>query len=331
MKKALVIGIDDYPSAPLRCCVSDAEAVAKLLLTNEDGSPNFDVDLKFSPGSNLSNWSLEQAVSKFFKSSVRTDTAVLYFAGHGIISLQTDAGYIVGTDGRPGAWGLSLSQLLTLANEARQAIASSVIILDCCHAGKLGDVTGLPVSGASVIGTGVTILTSCNDDQTSKEAGRHGVFTDLLLDGLAGGCADIRGNITPASIYSHIDQALGAHEQRPLYKANVQNFVTLRQVKPPIAHDVLRRLPVHFPDPDALYKLDPTFEPDRENVPDRFKHLPVNDTNVAAFKDLQKYNRQGLVLPVGADDMYFAAINSQSCKLTPLGKHYRRLAEKKKI
>jgi len=52
---------------------------------------------------------------------------------------------------------------------------------------------------------------------------------------------------------------------------------------------------------------------------------------VAVFKDLQKCNRQGLVVPVDADDMYSAAMNSKSCRLTPLGKHYRRLAENDKI
>ena len=331
MKKALVIGIDDHPLQPLKCCVNDAREVAALLKFNADHSRNFDVELMTSPGDDISNWKLEQAVSRFFKSSVRIETAVFYFAGHGIISPQTDAGYIVGRDGRPGAWGMALSQLLMLAHEARATISSSVIILDCCHAGRLGDITGLSLGGASVIGPGMTILTSCNEDQVALEAGQHGVFTDLLLDGLRGGCADLRGNITPASIYSHIDQALGAHEQRPLYKANVQNFVTLRQVLPRIPAQVLRRLHVYFPDPDEEYRLAPTFEPDRENVPERFRHLPVNQDQVAVFKDLQKCNRQGLVVPVDADDMYSAAMNSKSCRLTPLGKHYRRLAENDKI
>lgn len=46
MKKALIVGIDDYPSCPLNCCVNDAKSVAELLEKNEDGSNNFSVCMK---------------------------------------------------------------------------------------------------------------------------------------------------------------------------------------------------------------------------------------------------------------------------------------------
>jgi uncharacterized caspase-like protein len=230
VNKALVIGIDHYQEQPaLRCCVDDANAVAKLLANHgdKDESANFDVELLTSDTKDLSNRNLVKAISRFFKSSYRADTAVLYFAGHGTINPKTDAGYLVGADGGEGAWGMSLWELLGLANDAHKHIATSVIILDCCHAGHMGEVAGLSEGGASVVGKGVTILSSCNDDEQAKEAGRHGVFTELLLDGSRGGCADIRGNVTPASLYSNIDQAMNASEQRPLCKANVQRFVTL--------------------------------------------------------------------------------------------------------
>ena len=43
MKKALVVGIDDYPSSPLSGCVNDAVAIANTLEKNGDGSPNFSI------------------------------------------------------------------------------------------------------------------------------------------------------------------------------------------------------------------------------------------------------------------------------------------------
>ena len=43
MKKALVVGIDEYQTCPLSGCVNDAIAISELLETNGDGSPNFDV------------------------------------------------------------------------------------------------------------------------------------------------------------------------------------------------------------------------------------------------------------------------------------------------
>jgi len=332
--KALVIGIDDYQEqTALKCCVKDAMAVSKLLERHENQHRNFDVELLTSDKNSITNEVLEAAISDFFKSSTHVRTAVLYFAGHGIISKETDAGYILGADARKGNWGLSLSDLLALANGARGCIHSTVIILDCCHAGAAGDMAGLKGTSAALIGPGVTILTSCNEGERSKEGHGHGVFTALLLDGLRGGCADIRGNITPASLYSHIDQSLGAKAQRPLYKANVQRFVTLRKVAPKIADDVLRNLPSHFPDPDELKQLDETYESDRKYVADEIKRMPVDPVNAAAFAELQMCNRQGLVVPVVADPnhMFFAAIQRKHCALTALGKHYWRLAAEGKI
>lgn len=330
MKKALVIGIDNYPTAPLRGCVSDATAISQLLEANGDGSPNFSVQTLTSNDVDIDCAALETAISDLFKGG-DAETALLYFAGHGIINPETNAGYIVSSDGKKGAWGMSLSEILALANGAYPKIKSSVIILDCCHSGYAGEVAGLTAGTAAIIGTGVTILTASHRDGVAEDGQRHGVFTDILLDGLAGGCSDIRGNITPASLYSHVDQTLGPWEQRPIYKANVQNFVTLRQVDPKIPFDVLRRLPTYFPDRAHVFPLDPSYEPDRQNIPEEFRNIPVNEDNVRIFKELQKCNRYGLVVPVDAEHMYYAAINSKGCRLTALGAHYRKLAETKRL
>ena len=39
----------------------------------------------------------------------------------------------------------------------------------------------------------------------------------------------------------------------------------------------------------------------------------------------------GLIEPVNEDHMYYAAMNSESCKLTALGYHYWQLVKKGKI
>jgi len=38
---------------------------------------------------------------------------------------------------------------------------------------------------------------------------RGGVFTGLLVDALSGGAANLVGDVTPGSVYAHIDQSLG--------------------------------------------------------------------------------------------------------------------------
>jgi hypothetical protein len=325
MKKALIVGIDAYPTCPLVGCVNDAVAMATILERNSDGSPNFGVKLMTSSTEDVSAASVGAAIADLFTGDF--ETALFFFAGHGIINPETNAGYIVSQDGRRGSWGIALSELLGLANRASPRIKSTVIILDCCQSGYLGEVAGLANDALSVIGNGVTILTACHREGAAAEANAHGVFSSLLLDGLNGSAADIRGNVTPAALYTLIDQTLGPWEQRPIYKANVQTFVTLRQMPPKIPPEVLRKLPTYFPDATSIFPLDPSFEPDRENVPEALRHCPVDPTKSAIFKELQQCNRHGLIVPVDAPHMYYAAIESKSCRLTALGTYYRKLAE----
>ncbi|EPR3147607.1 caspase family protein, partial [Campylobacter jejuni] len=46
MRRALVVGIDEYKDFPLEGCVNDAISLKSVLENNSDGSPNFDVELK---------------------------------------------------------------------------------------------------------------------------------------------------------------------------------------------------------------------------------------------------------------------------------------------
>lgn len=330
MKKALVIGIDNYQQYPLSGCVNDAVTVASLLEVNGDGSPNFSVKLLTSNSEFISNAALDDAISDLFSGDA--DTALLFFAGHGLINTETNAGYIVSQDGKKGAWGCSLGEILHRANNAYPRIRSTVIILDSCHSGYAGEVAGLGKEGQiSVIGNGVTILTACHRQGTAGEVNGHGIFTDILIDALRGSSADICGRITPASIYSHVDQTLGAWDQRPIYKANVQTFVVLRNVSPKIPLDVLRRLPEYFPDPSDIFGLNPSYEPDRGEEAHNLAHIKVDPDHERIYRELQACNRHGLVMPVDQPHMWHAAVYSTGCRLTALGAHYRKLAEIKRI
>ncbi|MFI4957101.1 MAG: caspase domain-containing protein [Gammaproteobacteria bacterium] len=329
MKRALIVGIDNYshPISPLQGCVNDAIAINNTLETNGDGAPNFSTKLLTSNESSITTAVLSDAIESLFANDA--DTVLFFFAGHGALDMTT--GSLVSQDGYKGSWGIPLSKILTLANKASSGIKSTVIILDCCHAGFIGEISEIGNAQVKHVGSGVTILASCHRDGTASEINGHGLFTSIVLDALNGSSANICGQITPASVYSHVDQTLGAWEQRPIYIANVQTFVTLRQVFPKIPFEVLRRLPEYFPDPASIFSLNPSFESDRENVPAKYKNIPVNNDNARVFKELQLCNRHGLVVPVDAEHMYYAAIQSTGCKLTALGAHYRKLAAIKRI
>ncbi|MBU9710880.1 caspase family protein [Evansella tamaricis] len=322
MRKALVVGINDYPSAPLGGCINDATSFASIIENNGDGSPNFDVRLYTNV---YSKSELKELIHELFQGE--SDTALFYFSGHG--SIDDVGGYIVTPDMQPRDVGVSMDEILTMANNS--GAKDKIIILDCCHSGALGSPR---VNGATAtqIAEGVTILTASRDSEYSFEVNGQGVFTTLLLDALKGGSADLRGHITPGSIYSYIDQALGPWDQRPVFKTNITRFTSLRTVNPQVPINTIRNLVKYFPSPEDEFELDPSFED--TNSPDVEHHLIepyAIEGNVTIFKDLQKLEGVGLVVPVEEEHMYFAAMNSKSCKLSALGYHYWRLVKDRRI
>ena len=119
-----------------------------------------------------------------------------------------------------------------------------------------------------------------------------------------------------------MDEALGGWDQRPLFKIHVSKLVPLRNCPPAVDLKVLRLLPKYFPSPNHQYPLDSSYEPDAE------PHDPAHEE---VFGHLQDMRAARLVEPMGEKHMYFAAINSKSCKLTALGVHYWHLANSGKI
>ena len=140
MKKALVIGIDAYQLHPLGGSVNDAVAMASTIERNGDGSPNFSVRLLTSNQTPVTTAVLTEAITELFTGDA--ETVLFFFAGHGIIEPNSNAGYLVTQNGSKGAWGISLSELLAQANKAYPRIKSTVIILDSCHSGFAGEVAG---------------------------------------------------------------------------------------------------------------------------------------------------------------------------------------------
>lgn len=321
MKKALVVGINDYPSSPLRGCINDASGIAAIIETHGDGSPNFDVRLETDVKTKSE---LKAMIVKLFAGN--SDTALLYFSGHGF--LNEIGGYLVTPDYSKYDEGISMDEILVLANKSETK--DKIIILDCCHSGAMGSPT---LGGAvSQLSEGVTVLTASRDDEPSVEINGHGVFTNLLLAALQGGAADLRGHISPGGVYAYIDQALSAWEQRPVFKTNVTRFNSIRTINPQVSPDIMRKIIEYFPAPQDEFKLDPSFED--TNAKD-IEHTVVEPyakpENVSVFKNLQKLQSVGLVVPVNTEFMYFAAMESKSCRLTSLGFHYWQLVKSKKI
>lgn len=315
MRKALVVGINDYPTSPLHGCVNDANSLAAIIESNGDGSPNFGVKLITCPSVQITRPVLREAIEQLFSGD--SDMALLYFSGHGYI--KSTGGYLVTVDAKKYDEGVSMDEVLSLANQSKAK--NKVIILDCCHSGAMGS-PALGTNSVAQLSEGLSVLTASRDSEYAMEIGGAGVFTSLVIDALKGGAADVRGNISPGSLYAYVDEALGAWDQRPIFKTNITSFANIRRLPPKVPFDVLRRITLYFTTPDSEHQLDPTYEDTEPSA---------NLGNIRIFKELQKLQSVGLVVPVGAEFMYFAAINSKSCRLTALGYQYWRLVNEKKL
>jgi len=313
MRKALIVGIDYYEYGnSLYGCVNDAYKLQTVLERHSDGTKNFGVKLEVATGksSSIKKRDLKLLIQELFKDD--SEIALLYFSGHGHI--ESTGGYLVTSDCDEGDEGMPMSELLTIANDSKAK--NKIIILDCCHSGSMG--ASSDTSGKSILSEGITILTASSATQYATEINGSGVFTTLLVDALNGGAANLMGDITPGSIYAHIDKSLGEWGQRPIFKTNVQTFITLRKTQESISLSDLKELPTLFPNKDAL-ELDESYEPTSPKA---------DKENCEKFAILQKCNRVNLVIPIGTEHMYYAAIENKSCKLTALGEHYWNLVDK---
>src|SRR3954452_1299481 len=311
MRRALVVGINHYESAPLTGCIDDAKRMERLLRRHDDGRVNFDTQVVTSDREMVTRDRLGEGVEKLFADPA--DVALLYFSGHGT---ENDlGGYLVTTDATLYNEGVALGDVLALANRAAH-ITEVAIIIDSCHSGWLGTVPAVDNMQAS-LREGLSILTASRSSQSSVEHGESGVFTELVGSALDGGAADILGDVSVASVYAYVDQALGAWDQRPLFKSHVSRMLSLRRAPPGIDAPIPRRLPEWCPAPGSDLPLSPRHARTTE---------PHDESAEGVFRCLQRCNRVKLVEPIDEEDMYFAAINSTGCRLTALGRFYWKLA-----
>lgn len=109
-------------------------------------------------------------------------------------------------------------------------------------------------------------------------------MTSIVGDALLGGAADVRGNVSIASIYAYVDQRLGPWDQRPLFKSHVSTLIPLRRRASRVELEILRELPRWSVKATDQFALDPSFEPTLG---------PRHAENESTFGNLQKPRAEG--------------------------------------
>jgi hypothetical protein len=322
MRRALLVGINSYDNmSSLSWCIDDVQALHPLLAFHEDRTSNFACHILLGSQSTSEALSatrpervlfttLQAALQELFNFD---DKVLFYFSGHGYT--RDNNTYLVTQDGTNTLPGIALQEVLNMANAspAREVL----LLIDSCHSGALGEPDQNGSLAKAYLRPGVTLLAASRSDQQALEQHGRGLFTSLLLGALKGGASDVRGQISEASIYAYIEQALGPWQQRPIYKSNATSLSPVRQCLPDIEDDELRRLPQFFARPDTLYYLDPSYE---------VVHSSALPEHVSLFKLFKRYQVARLLRPTLDSDLYFAALRSHPVELTPIGQFYWQLA-----
>jgi hypothetical protein len=200
VRRALVIGVKDYPHYPeekrLKYADSDARGFSELL----DGAPAG--QFKVTPLLN-EHATREEILSKLDdirRERDRIDTLFVFFSGHGEKDPSTQSLYLMPYDGDPNRlWtGILDSEFL---DRVRAIGARSVVVfLDACHSGSalgkggeanidLAEHYGKMFTGSNQGRHGIfTLFASAGAAEKSYEDDdyRQGIFTHFLIKGLAG-------------------------------------------------------------------------------------------------------------------------------------------------
>lgn len=315
MRRALLVGIDGYPDAPLSTCVNDAKRMGEVLKRNADMSVNWVATVKVARDSSVQSilrGDLQWELSELFDS--RDDDVLFYFSGHAVVTpwgaeLSTQEG------AKPGL-GFSFSNLTTLVNSSKAK--SVTVILDCCFAGDLatslpGGPLGLGQYETATLRENAVILAAAGESQRVL-VGEQALspFTSLLVNGLLGGASDQRGRVNALALYSHAWSAMVDGNAKPQLKANCAELPILRTSTPWARLESFHKLTSLFEKPHSAIKIaldelgDASVEPS-----DRFRVL--SELNAARLLEID-----------GVHSVEWAARTNLQIRLNRMGRYHWR-------
>ncbi|MEM7601246.1 MAG: peptidylprolyl isomerase [Verrucomicrobiota bacterium] len=186
---AFVVGIDDYPTAPLDNAVNDATAIHRLLVDQLLVKPS-QVVLTTNPD----RLQFFEDFERFRALSKGAEIVMIYFAGHGMESLDGSENFLLPTDidvasaveseAHLRAGGINLKRLT--ADLARTTSGAKVFILDCCRhrpasRGMIKAGGGMATNDDQIPADTLMLLAAA-PNRAASDGSKNGPFTRALLD-----------------------------------------------------------------------------------------------------------------------------------------------------
>jgi hypothetical protein len=242
---ALVIGIAQYAGIRTLPYTRDASDVAELLLDVEICGYT---DVRVLRESEASREAIIRELERLGDVVPPGSTVLIYFSGHGghIEEGENRGDYLLPVDcaypddARLARTSISGQDFTNLLNGIARRADQLVVILDCCHAGGIGetrDLTAAPVdpglaegalaSLARGRGRAIIAVARAGEPAYVLSGARNGTFTRYLLEGLRGGARGHRGMIRVVDLFDFLQENLTAASppQQPVFKAEFeQNF-----------------------------------------------------------------------------------------------------------
>ena len=198
---ALLIASGEYEDqtlSGLRAPNQDVDRLAAVLEAPDTGGFSSVTILRDAP-----DHQLRVAIEELLADRLRDDLVLVYFSCHGIVDAQHRLYFATTNTRHTRPAGTAVSR--TFVNEQLEACVASakVLILDCCFSGAFAE--GFKSAPATAlegqVGRGYVVLAASDAyeyayeaDSLTDAAPHASIFTDVLLEGLSSGAADLDGD-----------------------------------------------------------------------------------------------------------------------------------------
>lgn len=192
---ALVVGVSKYHNIQTLLYADDDAVSFKDFLLDTKLVPEANIHTLIDSTATRSKFYAE--IKKIMDKLKENDRVIIYFAGHGDVDNDIDAGFLLGFNCEATPYAASdaidISMLERYVDAITKKNVKVILISDACRSGKLtGGAHGaeLTLTALSSRFKNTIKILSCGPGELSEETnfrgGGHGIFTYYLLEGLYG-------------------------------------------------------------------------------------------------------------------------------------------------